>query len=108
MDRFELWEMLIYEPLNTSTTSTLPTTLTLQTLEYSNTLNQVEHFESVRLSVELEGVVGLKIEFNALECPGGNMSWVIQITNTPELLVTLNCSGGNMNELINVSVGWRC
>ena len=76
--------------------------------EYSNTLNQVEHFESVRLSVELEGVVGLKIEFNALECPGGNMSWVIQITNTPELLVTLNCSGGNMNELINVSVGWRC
>ena len=40
---------------------------------HSNTLNQVEHFESVRLSVELEGVAGLKIEFNALECPGGNM-----------------------------------
>ena len=42
--------------------------------EYSNTLNRVERFESVRLSVELEGVEGLKIEFNALESPGGNMS----------------------------------
>ena len=41
--------------------------------EYSNTLNRVERFESVRLSVELEGVAGLKIEFNALDCPGGNM-----------------------------------
>ena len=39
----------------------------LQTLEH---FKRVEHFESVRLSVELEGVEGLKIEFNALEWMG--------------------------------------
>ena len=37
-------------------------------LNYSepNTLNRVEHFENVRLSVELEGVLSIEIEFNAL------------------------------------------
>ena len=34
--------------------------------EYSEYYKRVEHFESVRLPYELEGVEGLKIEFNAL------------------------------------------
>ena len=38
--------------------------------EYSNTLNRVERFESVRLPYELEGVLSIEIEFNALDCLG--------------------------------------
>ena len=70
MDRLELWEMVYSTP---EYFDSLNYSKHFKHSEYSNTLNRVERFENVRLSVELEGVAGLKIEFNALDCPGGNM-----------------------------------
>ena len=38
--------------------------------EYFKHYKRVEHFESVRLPVKLEGVLSIEIEFNALDCLG--------------------------------------
>ena len=65
MYSFELWDLLRLSP---EYFDSLNYSEHFKHSEYSNTLNRVERFESVRLSMELEGVAGLKIEFNALEC----------------------------------------
>ena len=56
-------------PLNPSTPSTPPNHSEYSEYsEYSKHYKRVEHFESVRLPLELEGVLSIEIEFNALEC----------------------------------------